>query len=456
MNRYLGVLFSSWLIVALAPEPVRAVHFNVSGRTVGDGYQLVTSDNELLNRRRLHQYLGFGAYDITGDGTNTLAFVSMLRFDADFGITSDELEDIETLRQHLLTIQMAVIEGRDIGGFLDFSAGRFIHSDAIDMLMMDGVRLMFETPWFFGVELLAGVETKDDMARVNANQMELDGVRLIEDFGYERTNDAATIVIGAALVTRNLAPTTARVSYRRLFSGSCIDQEKIAAAVATRIAQRLHLAAVASFDFFNERFDRIEASLRARIADFFDVDGQYVRLLPSFDADSIFNIFSAFALNDVNVRFRLHVLDSAHVYLGGMLRFFGNEDLAGDPGASSETALKAYGGMAGYWHRFGDVARLALDLSLEGGYGGERVLADIGVRYSPLPRVLDLDARVTLVHFTDELQANLRGLSFGYQIGARYHVHDRAAVSIVGEHNFNRIHSSQFRLLALLDLDFFL
>ena len=59
------------------------------------------------------------------------------------------------------------------------------------------------------------------------------------------------------------------------------------------------------------------------------------------------------------------------------------------------------------------------------------------------------------VYFDDEVQENLYGVSGGYQLGARYRIDSRAAITLMVEQNFNRIHTTQVRAFALVDLDFF-
>lgn len=441
----------------LAVGDAHAVNFRVQAETVGDAYQLVTSSNLLINRRRLHQYLGLQASDLLSDGEYALNAAVMFRFDADFGLTDEDTDGISPFRRQQLSVQYAWVDGRDVAGFIDFRLGRQLHADALDYLMLDGLVISFATPWYFGVEVQAGLEVKDGMAGINASSYELDGVRIIAGGGGGEGNDTPTVVVGAALVTRDLTYTRARVGYRRLFSDGEVDSEKVGGSFYQRLVAGLHLNALASWDLYNGRFDRLQAGLRWQVTDFFDVEGEYVRLLPSFDADSIFNIFTAFPLNDGNLRLRLHPSDKDRLYVGGMLRFFGNEGytdgaLTGDV----DTVVQAYGAMAGYFRRFDKDATLHLDFSWESGYGGDRILGDVGASYALVAGEWVIDGRLTAMSFKDGLQTNLNGFSFGYQLGGRYLIDQKAAVSILVEHNFSQLQSSNLRVYAVVDLDFWL
>ena len=441
----------------LVTTPVEAVQFQVRSETQGDAYQLVTSDNELLNRRRLHHYLGLSAYDLTGDGTNAVRVNTLIRFDGDFGITDEE--DVGLFRQHQLSVQTAVVEARDLGGFFDFDLGRFLHADAIDFMMLDGGRFVFHTPWFFKVELLAGLETTWDQAAINDTQFQLDGLRIIADENEAQdlaADHAPTIVLGAALSTDDLLFTQLRMSYRRLFSDGAINQEKIGVSMVQRLWQRVFVSGMGSYDMYNGFVDRGEARVSVAATDFLDFDVQYVHLRPSFDADSIFNIFASEALNDANLRMRFHVDNDSRVHLGGMMRFYGHDQEDELPDDRAPTEVKAYGVMGGGYWRIDPKIAMRADATYESGYGGERVVGELGLTWRPLPQLLDFDVRSTVVHFDDALQPKLEGLSIGYHLGVTYRIDHRARISLAGEHNFNRLHISQFRLFVLADLNFFL
>ena len=450
------------------PSESRAANFQVHAETVGDFYQLLNASNEVLNRRQIHQYVGFGAYDLLGDGEHQLSISTLMRFDADFGIAEDEIDPQNNSRTAQLTIQHAVIEGRDLFGFLDFKLGRQLHADPLDFLMFDGLTLRLASPWHVGVELMAGLEAqsaRDPDIPLTVSNLELDGVRFIE--GVHETTHLPRMVLGAALVTTGLWNTRARISYRRIVSGfeegaplGKVNQEKVGAAVYQRLFEVLHLNGALSYDLYTLQPDAIRAGVRAQVLDSLSVEAEYVRLVPVFDADSIFNIFQLYPLNDINARVRWHASARSYGYLGGMVRLFGNEALghadAPPTTANEEESVLAYGAMAGYRHSFGDDGRVYGDVSYEDGYGGSRLLVDVGGRWALLPQTLELDGRVTAVLFQDELQENLGAFSVGYQLGGRYLFDRRAGLQVMLEHNMNRLQKHQVRVFVLADVNLWL
>ena len=55
-------------IALMVCVPAKAAQFRIEAGTTGEAYQLLSSMNDILNRRYLHQSLAFGAYDLLGDG----------------------------------------------------------------------------------------------------------------------------------------------------------------------------------------------------------------------------------------------------------------------------------------------------------------------------------------------------------------------------------------------------
>ncbi len=436
-----------------------AVEFRVEAQTRGDAYQLVTSGNEVLNRTQLSQYLGLSLFDIEGSGESHWSFTSLFRFDVDAGLSDDEIERVPTMERTHLSIQYAWLEGRDLlGGLLDLRVGRQLLADGLDYLMFDGALVTVNTPWFVGLEVMAGSEVKNEMWGINASQFEVDGTRYIENL--EENGETATIAFGAALVTRNLDYARYRFGYRRYFSGGAVDQEKIGGAFHQRVVEGVDLNGVVTWDLFNGRFERIQLGGRVRANDANEIEAEYVRTTPSFDGDSIFNIFATYPMNDVNLRWRLYPSKNDRIYAGGKLGLAGNEGYRGDVlYGDVDTMVIGWGAMAGWAHGFGPRSidgRVSVDFSFDGGYAGDRMLGDVSGVWAVVPSEWELEARLTALAFDDALQGELNAFSFGYQVGGRYMIDKRAGFAIMAEHNINRLETSQFRVFALIDVDLWL
>ncbi len=458
----------------------QAAEFIIESQTLGDAYQLVTSGNQLLNRWQMNQLLGLSIWESAEEGQpQHWSFSSLFRFDLDLGLTDAEIAEVPSFDRSRPSIQYAYADGRALlGGTTDVRIGRQLLADAMDYLMFDGVKVGVKLPWYLGVEAHGGYEVKQGFWPLAANQLELDGTRVIERV---EDDDRPTAVVGAAIATRDLPFSNWRLGYRRRFShgtspragaapSTAVDSEHVGLSFHQRIVKGLDTSGILSWNLFNGVFDRVQGTARWSPDAAHDLELQYVRLVPTFDADSIFNIFAAYPLNDGNLRWRFHPSDRDRVYLGGMMRLFGNENYAdGFRSTPIDSVVEAWGAMGGWLHTFGPSGRdgrVSLDVALEDGYGGRRVLADAGGTWSIVPRAWEAEGRLTVVDFEDSSNPDRKSLSVGYQLGARYlaagrHREDgqsarRSAFAVIFEHNMNTLQTHQLRLYAMIDLNFWL
>ena len=112
------------LAVCLLGRALQVQSMYISMNTIAQGYQLIASDGDVIQRSRLNQFLGIGLYDMSGDGTGRYSFVPQMRFDSDFGITKADAQNIEQLKNNNLSILYAYFDIKDIGGFMDLRLGR--------------------------------------------------------------------------------------------------------------------------------------------------------------------------------------------------------------------------------------------------------------------------------------------------------------------------------------------
>ena len=105
--------------------------------------------------------------------------------------------------------------------------------------------------------------------------------------------------------------------------------------------------------------------------------------------------------------------------------------------------------------RFGRRGHVGLDVTYQQGYGDLTIL-DFGGAYNLHDNQWQLNGRLTTVIFDDELQENLNGTSFGVQLGARYEPVDSTRIHLMTELNTNRFETLQFRVLGMVELDFWL
>ncbi len=176
---------------------------------------------------------------------------------------------------------------------------------------------------------------------------------------------------------------------------------------------------------------------------------------PSYDGDSIFNVFATNAYWDMRMTFDFWPnRGPLRMYAREFLRRFSNGDFDTTlPTETVETEADAYGLDLGARYTIGGSGMARADLYYEDGYGGLREGGDLSTRWKILPRV-SAEGRVSVVHFHEDSLTDLYGTSLGLQAGGVWTLTDGVAIHLEGEENANRFYSSELRVIAILDLSF--
>jgi hypothetical protein len=97
---------------------------------------------------------------------------------------------------------------------------------------------------------------------------------------------------------------------------------------------------------------------------------------------------------------------------------------------------------------------LRADGYYDDGYGGRKLGADLSARYAVYPGRWELEGRLTGYGWRSDVQpASNRGVVFGAQAGSRYQLAPGMRVHLLAEDNAGTLYRSQFRGLALIDVD---
>lgn len=439
-------------LIVLMALPAVAADFQIRSDTIGDFYGTLRSDGTEMSRRRLHQMLGLDVFDLAGDGSNNMFFVSSFRFDSDLGIEQEELDRVGQLRRERLSIMYAYFEARDLLGFLGIRLGRQLEIDAVDMLLWDGLKLSFNTPWYFGIEALVGVEARNDFGPVTTSSFEGDGRRegdLTMDGSFGDVSPG--LVWGAAAYLRDLPYTHLHVAFREIRNtdDDDIEQRRIAVAFQQRIMDWLFVEGTASYDFFLGLGNEYRAALRFRPIDWFDGRVQYHYLLPSFSADSIFNVFSWRPINRVEGTGTFEVVPGLSVYGGGYASFL-ETDALGEK--VTDRTVQDTGIQAGARWVPGPEGQVWLDGQTQFGYGGDQTFINAGAEWWFLERTIGVDGRVTLILWDDQVQQNLDGTMFGVQAGGTWQFVEGGKLRVVVEEATTELQSSWFRAMGMVEI----
>ena len=420
--------------LVLSTGAAEAARFHVRARTVGQGYQQLTSDRGLLNRRRITQSLGLSVHDLLGDDTDRLFLVTELRLDSDFALATAEVERTPGLRNHELAMLLGYVEGRELIPWTDFRVGRQLLADpASDLTLMDGLHLAVRTPWYVGLEAVVGLESKE--GAITGTELELDGIE--EHRGH-------TVIAGGALVLHGVRDVSARVDYQHWLTDGDTDREVVAASAWWRPLPWLAVGGDVRWDFVVSAIDSASAELRVRPWEPLELRVDYEHYRPAFRADSIWNVFAVDPFDDIGGSVRFRWGRRSHLYFGAGARLYGTSGLEG----GDTDILVRGGGVLG----LGERTVLRFDLMREGRSGGTFFLADVGVQHTFGEARGGVEGRFTVVRQDDPTRDTPPVNAFGVQLGGWFRVRDVATFHLLVEDNESHRQPHAVRVLAIAEL----
>jgi len=465
--------------VMLPARPAAAAEVRTVARTIGEGYmvRLPGPEGALVSRRRVVQYVNLGVFELLRpkepgqlrrdpeDGQ--LRLVSSLRLRHDFGTyqtgaTGEARALLQSQDGRQIDLLFGYLEGENLGGHLDLRLGRQFEMSGLDFYAFDGGWVRVRTPAHLAVEAFGGLQV-DGSAVFGFPTFELDGT------AGTGADDVSSPMVGAAVSMADVEFMDARIAYRRTWTPASlgedlvdsdgtlglrpgVDQEIWSGTLALRLAHgKLSPFASARYNLGTSRLDDLNAGLTWNLTELHTVRGQYLRTIPAFDLDSIFNVFSATPFEDVRVVYE--VRPGPHWRLDARFqgRFFRDEvtALGREP---SEARRFGGGGGAGAAYRRRRMAMRADAFGL-GGEGGLRVGGSVDTRTHVLYDRLALDGRSYVLYYRDEVDAARTGYSVALQAGANIRLAHGIYLNAVAEEMFTPFYRGAFRAFGILSVD---
>jgi hypothetical protein len=404
------------------------------------------------------------------------------------------------------------------GGILDVHVGRHLQMDTLDWWSYDGASVRAETPWYVAVEANAGLAVREssplasptfeldgtsggqcleyveaDMAGEGAWQLpfrdfaiERDPFRADLDEDWCKQRDKLMPTWGGAIETTGLGILHARASYRRTMSRTVgvvhgsqdppdlgwypnefgdtapdwgVNQEAVGASVRANFGHAWQITPYAEgrYSLLHGRIDQAAAGTRVAWKAH-SLEPMVYYSFPTFDGDSIFNVFSGKAYYDARLHYELAPRAARwRAFARGWVREFHNEDTADvESGSIVRDVAYASGGQLGGSYRFARDRQVRLDLFHELGYGGTRTGGMGAARWRVHP-TLELNSRVSGFQFDEDQRPELNAFTLGAQAGLSWQLNvEGVAVHLWFEDNTNDLpHShSQWRVIGVLDLAF--
>jgi len=473
----------------------------ITSDTSAQFYEMRSPTGEtVIARRRVTTTLGVAAYDLLdkpeAPGGPTLMFRARMRYDADYGGSTEETNVssynrlVPGFQRGPIDLMYGYVEGRRfLKGWLGFKLGRQYVTDALGWWSFDGGQVKLTTPYYFAAELYGGLEQRGGMP-LSTPRYERDGVWRGDRTGYDgpmwpsfQPNDVAP-AYGAALESAGFTWLHGRLTYRRVYNtgesnvaefanglrgnapytydGSRISSERIGYAMDGTLPTLGGVKAGFAYDLYVARMANVFASVDWFVTKRVVASLDYEFYQPTFDADSIWNFFQSMPMNDLGARVAWDPSDRLGLSAGLHGRVYrvqkGTQDVAGtspnglaDANYYPSSSLDPMGGanMAARYHiGEGSVgARGAADFAGNGDRLGIDVFGDrtLETRYI-------LQGRAGVWQWNDQLRPDRDATSFQYVLGAGYKLFPRSTVLGEWEHDMNRISGQRFRVMLFLTL----
>lgn len=475
--RVLGVV-GAVLGLSIA-RPAEAADVRTISRTFGEGYMVRVPGPEgaLLSRRRLVQYVGLGVYRLLppkradelsrAPEDGQLQIVTSLRIRHDFGTftrraTGPSAGVLQSLDGRQIDLMYGYLEGQNMAGVVDFRAGRQFEMSGLDFYAFDGGWIRARSPAHLAVEAFGGFAV-DGTALFGFPTFELDGT-------HDQPSDSApTPMVGTAFSLVDVKWMDARFAWRRTFTPASMakdlvapdgtmglstgmDQEFVSGTIALRLANgKLSPTAAMRYDLGTSRLSDTSAAISWAVSDMHTVRAQYIRSIPIFDLDSIFNVFMAEPIEDVRAVYEVRPGPYWTLYGRFQGRIFRANTTASGIEADSKTRFGG-GGAGGATYRRRRFAARA-DLYGLGGFGGMRIGGDVDTRTHVVYDRLAIDARAYALYYEDEITPDRNGWSVALQAGGNVRIAHGIYLNLMGEQMFTPFYRTAFRALGVLSVD---
>ena len=439
----------------------------------------VPSTSTLLSRRRLVQYVNLSVYELLPPKRMTenhrafedgqLHLVSSLRLRNDFGTYLREGDDLaaQTLKSvdgRQVDLLFAYLDGQNLGGLVDLRVGRQFEMSGLDFYSFDGTWSKVHIPVVpLAVEAFGGLMV-DGSQLFGFPTFELDGTA-----GTARDR-AFSPMVGTAISLDRIPWLDARAAYRRTWTPgalnrkaieeegrdgleSAVDQEILSLSAAARLAKgRLNPYTALRYNLGTARLDDVSAGLHLAMGPRQAVRLLYIRTIPAFDLDSIFNVFTNEPFEDLRVvfesrpskRWRLAARSQNRIFRGQETSELGTQP-------RQKTRIGVGGGVTAAYR----IPRFALrfDGYALGGEGGLRAGGSIDSRTMVAWNRLAIDGRVYGLYYRDDMTSARRGYSLAVQAGLNVQLWRGIHLNLLGEELVTNYYTSALRILASLSVD---
>jgi hypothetical protein len=459
-------LLAALLLASLTPAPARAAGYLFGADTTGQVYRLRDAFGRPVDVRRLTQRVSAYVDEIIPG--QHLSFAGSFRASVDFGLGSAAVttwSGAGSSREHLAETDLfdaldarrfdllyAVLRWRDRAGRVDVRLGRHLQVDALDLTSFDGLSATTYLPWHIGLEAAFGLLVRES-SPLGYDGFEPDGVA---------EQDRAGTLLGASAFVHGLGQADGRFSYRRVFDGGELAEERIVLSSTVRPWETDRFGVEAQglfeYDLVHARPTIGQARVEGRVFGPWGVALGFQHHHPRFAADAIWNLFllspqQAWRVEafydprgtgpfDAEVAFVVRrLVNRATSAVGLPLR---------GPGFSE--GQQTLGAQLYARYALTEDGRVDFEARVDEGRGGGYVLLAPGASWSFRERTLSLTGRLDVTRARHDLRSGRDAWTFGGWVEGRWVAGELATLGLLVEEHYSDLTRNHLRVFATLEL----
>lgn len=374
-----------------------------------------------------------------------------LRVGTDLGWRPGEPEALDGTTRNTIQLLVGNVRWRTLNRHLTLTAGRMLKMDIFDLRYVDGL----QAGVVLGPVRLAafGGEMVKAGTFLGSPTFEPDGVRSSDaalaarvgpswPYPISGQQSAPALMYGAQLGTVPLGGFVATLGYQKAVSAGQVDLERAAAGLSFE-RWCVDLQANAEYDLFASQLSYLDGRLGCRLPAHLYAGVEYLRMVPTFDASSIWASFAFGPLEEGSVVGRWQPSDTFSIVGRARVRRYTDPKVGG-------SSLAEGGELSSQWAP-APRQRYGLSLSYLSGYGGTQAWVSGDARR---PITQDLSASLSLAagYAHDPLLPNLDTAVLGARLGFHYEFDEHATMNLYFEDDTSRVIVSDLRAYLVLDL----
>ncbi len=279
----------------------------------------------------------------------------------------------------------------------------------------------------FAVEALAGTEVRGELP-LSSPIYELDGTSAGSRDPATRPDQNSMLapMAGAAFVVGPPSgAATARLAFREVWSATAdrqpgepasgVNFEALSLTAAAHWRDRITISGGIRYNILFDELDDEQLALRVKLTPRQWVTFEHDFLAPTFDGDSIWNVFATGAYRDLRASYEVALPRGVKAYARGFVRYFAataDEVATVGPYAGQDVGAAAPGGRRAQGASVGAAWRSARGMARadgywDDGYGGRKLGGDATARFK-VRRPLELEARATGYTWRSDLETTGR------------------------------------------------